>query len=200
MKLLPAGCVAALFLPLSSVQAQKILVGPLYGYRMGGDFVNDFTGDKYKFGSNPSYGVFLDVDPRESGLRLETLYSFQDTKLDLGNATLPGDGRLRIHNFEVGGLQELYEGRFRPFVAGYVGATWFDLAHVGDDVRFSFTIGLGANYYFKKNGGLRIDARGFGTVVDGSRGFNCTDGGCGIGYSSDLLWQGEATASVFLTF
>lgn len=189
-----------LLVSLGSAHAQKISAGPFYGYRIGGDFSNGATGQNYKIKDNPSYGVYFDIDPRDSGLKLEMLYSHQQTSVDLEGFVPPRDERLNVHNFQVGGLQELYSGKFRPYVAGYVGATWFDMPDFGDDVRFSFTIALGTNYYLTKNLGLRFDVRGFGTVVEDSGGFICADGGCALTYSGDLLWQGEATASVFLTF
>lgn len=185
---------------VSSARAQKITAGPFYGYRFGGDFSNGATGQEYKIKDNPSYGVYLNIDPRDSGLKLEFLYSYQHTSVDLNDFAPPTNSRLNVHEFQVGGLQELYDGKFRPYIAGYVGATWFDMPDFGNDVRFSFTFGIGANYYLTKNLGLRLDARAFGTLVESSGGFICADGGCAVSYSGDLLWQGEATASVFLTF
>jgi hypothetical protein len=71
---------------------------------------------------------------------------------------------------------------------------------LGDDLRFSFTLAVGANYYLTKNLGLRLDVRGFGIVTESEGGFICADGGCAVSYASDVVWQGEATASVFLSF
>lgn len=102
--------------------------------------------------------------------------------------------------FQIGGLQELYDGKFRPFVAGYLGATWLNSPELGDELRFSFTLAVGANYYVTKNFGLRLDVRGYGTVTDSSGGFICANGGCLVNFSGDLVWQGEATGSLFLSF
>jgi hypothetical protein len=44
------------------------------------------------------------------------------------------------------------------------------------------------------------DVRGFGIVTESEGGFFCADGGCAVSYASDVVWQGEATASVFLSF
>jgi len=193
----------ALALALTSASpavAQRISAGPFYGYRFGGEFENGLTGETYRIRENPSYGVFLDFDPGDTGLKLELLYSFQDTSVDFDQTVQPGRQDLDVHVFQIGGLQELYEGRFRPFVGGYVGATWFDLPGLGNDLRFSFTLAAGANYYFTRNLGLRFDVRGFGTVVESSGGFVCADGGCLVAFGGDVLWQGEATASLFFSF
>jgi len=200
MKFRSCGLIAIFACPLLSVHAQQFSAGPFYGYRFGGEFENQSTGDTYKIKENPSYGVFLDIDPRDTGSRLELLYSFQHTAVDLGDSPATGDRDLDVHVFQIGGLRELYDGKLRPYVGGYVGATWFNMPDIGDDLRFSFTIAVGANYYLTKNLGLRLDIRGFGTVVESNGGFICANGGCIVGYSGDLLWQGEASASIFLAF
>src|SRR5690606_37792755 len=98
--------------------------GPFYGYRFGGELENTATGESLRIAENPSYGVYLDIDPADSGLRFELLYSVQETEVDLHDLTEPGLRDLDVHVFQVGGLQELWDGRFRPYIAGYVGATW----------------------------------------------------------------------------
>jgi Outer membrane protein beta-barrel domain len=187
-------------LSLGSAQAQRFSAGPFYGYRFGGELENTATTETLKIKDSPSYGIFLDFDPTDSGLKLELLYSLQQTELDLTSIAAPSDQDLDVHVFQIGGLQELYDGKFRPFVGGYLGATWFNMPGIGDDLRFSFTIAVGANYYLTKNLGLRLDLRGFGTVVENDTGFLCVNGGCVVNFSGDMLWQGEATASVFLAF
>ncbi len=195
-----AALVITTLLSLASAQAQKFSAGPFYGYRFGGELENSTTSETLKIKDNPSFGIFLDYDPTDSGLKLELLYSRQQTELDLSSVAAPSDQELDVHVFQIGGLQELYDGKFRPFVGGYLGATWFDLPGIGDDLRFSFTVAVGANYYLTKNLGLRIDLRGFGTVVENDTGFICVNGGCVVNFSGDMLWQGEATASVFFAF
>lgn len=191
---------ACLTFSLGTLHAQRFSAGPFYGYRIGGEFENSATGESLDIEENPSYGVFFDIDPTDSGLRLELLYSLQKTELDLTSVSGSSDQDLDVHVFQVGGLQELYDGKFRPYVAGYIGATWFDLAGVDDDLRFSFTVGVGANYYFTENFGLRVDVRGIGTVVESEGGFICVNGACVVNFAGDVLWQGEATASLFLAF
>lgn len=187
-------------LSLGSVQAQRFSVGPFYGYRFGGDVESTATGESLKIQDNPSYGIFLDIDPGDTGLKLELLYSRQETELDLSSVGASGDQELDVHVFQVGGLQEIYDGKFRPYVAGYLGATWFDMPNLDDDLRFSFTLAVGANYYLTDNLGLRLDLRGIGTVVDGDGGFICVNGGCVASFEGDMLWQGEVSASIFLAF
>ncbi len=187
-------------LSLGSAQAQRFSVGPFYGYRFGGEVENTATGDSLSIQDNPSYGVFLDIDPTDSGLKLGLYYSQQETELDLGSVGGSSDQELNVHNFQIGGMQEIYEGKFRPYVAAYLGATWFELPSLEDDLRFSFSIAVGANYYLTDNLGLRLDLRGIGTVVDGDGGFICINGGCVASFEGDMLWQGEVSASIFLAF
>jgi hypothetical protein len=195
--------ITALFLitlSIGTVEAQRFSAGPFHGYRFGGEVENSATGESLDIKDNPSYGIYLDFDPSDSGLRLEQLYSRQETELDLSSLGSSGDQELNVHVFQIGGLQEIYDGRFRPFVAGYAGATWFEVPDLDDDLRFSFTVAVGANYYFTENLGLRFDLRGIGTVVDGDGGFICVNGGCVASFEGDMLWQGEVTASIFLAF
>lgn len=187
-------------LSIGTTQAQRFSAGPFYGYRFGGEFEVAATGESVEIKDNPSYGIYLDFDPGDTGLKIELLYSVQQTELNLASLGGSPDQDLDIHVFQIGGLQEIYDGKFRPYLAGYIGATWFDVAGREDDLRFSFTAAVGANYYLTKNLGLRLDLRGIGTVVDGDGGFICANGGCLVNFSGDVLWQGEVTASIFLAF
>jgi len=200
MNLRVYGAVSALAVSLVSAMAQSVSIGPFYGYRFGGEFEDPASGENLRIKDNPSIGVYLDVEVDDSGLKFEFLYSYQDTSVDLSSITPFGENDLDIHVFQFGGVQELYDGRFRPYVAGYVGASYFDMPGVGSDLRFSFTVAGGANYYLTPRLGLRLDVRGIGTVVESNGGFVCANGGCVVAYSGDVLWQGEATGSVFFTF
>ena len=182
------------------LQAQRFTVGPFYGYRFGGDLENAATGENFRIRDNPSYGIFFDVEPNDSGLKLELFYSFQDTSIDLDGITSPAKNGLDVHVMQIGAIQELYDGKLRPYVGGYLGATYFNLDGFGDELRFSFTLAAGVNYHITKNLGLRLDARALSTVVDGSGGFVCADGGCQVRFAGDFAWQGEVTGSLFLTF
>jgi hypothetical protein len=74
-------------------------------------------------------------------------------------------------------------------VAGYDSAT-----------KFGAGVGLGVKSYFSKNIGLRLEARGFWTLVQGEGGVACVNGDCLFAFSGSGLWQGDFSGGLIIAF
>ncbi len=180
--------------------AQRWTISPFAGYRFGGSLRNTSAGNDVTVDDNMSYGIELDVDPMDSGLKFALLYSHQGTSAQVQNFLPDSRVDLDVDQIMVGAVQELYDDKFRPFVGAYVGGTYLRPSGFTDELRFGFGLTVGMNYYFTKNLGVRLDLRGFGTLVDDNTGFFCANGGCLVSWSGTVMWQGEAAGSVFVTF
>lgn len=187
------------FVAATASQAQTVNVSPFAGYRFGGSLQNTTTGNSMSIEDAMSYGIELDIDPTESGLKLSLLWSQQDTSLNLGSPSY-SEQDLNVSEFMVGAIQELYDDKFRPYVGAYLGASYFDMPAYDDELYFGFGIVVGMNYYFTRNVGVNLGLRGFGTVVDSTGGFICADGVCLAEWSADVVWQGEVSGSIFISF
>ena len=180
--------------------AQRWSASPFVGYRFGGSIENAVTGNSMSIKDHMSYGVELDIGRVRSGLSLALLYSHQSTSTDLRSVVPASKVEIDSDEMMVGVVQELYDDKFRPFVAAYAGATYVQPSGYDQELRFGFGLGVGMNYYITKHVGVRMDVRGFGTIVDKGDGFLCANGGCAAQWSETVFWQGEAAASVFVTF
>ena len=54
--------------------------------------------------------------------------------------------------------------------------------------------------FFAKNVGLRLEGRGFYTLVSGEGGVACVNGNCLFAFSGKGLWQGDVGAGLILAF
>lgn len=180
--------------------AQRWTVSPFAGYRFGGSLENSVTGNKVTVDDNLSYGLELDFDPMDSGLKFALLYSHQDTSADVQSLVPNSKIDLDVDQIMVGAIQELYDDKFRPFVGAYIGATYMRPSGFDEALRFGFGLTVGMNYYITKHFGVRLDLRGFGTLVDNDTGFLCANGGCLVNWSGSVMWQGEVAGSIFVTF
>lgn len=180
--------------------AQRWTISPFAGYRFGGSLQNTVTGSDVTIDDNPSYGIELDIDPMDSGLKFALLYSHQDTEALIRSTVPETAAKMDVDQIMVGAIQELYDDKLRPFVGAYVGATYLRPSAFDSELRFGFGVTVGMNYYLNKHVGLRLDLRGFGTMIASDTGFLCANGNCLVSWSGDLMWQGEIAGSVFVTF
>jgi len=167
---------------------------PYAGYHVGGSFNDNTTGADLDIGEGGMYGLIFNLtDPQEN--RYELFYGFQRTEVT-GGGTF-GGGRLfdlDIHYIHVGGAYDWTEGKIRPYVAGGVGATHFSPRGNGMDPKtyFSFSLGVGARMPISDHVGLRIEGRGFLTILPDSTEIFCvsSDGAaCQVNVQGDAFGQ-----------
>jgi hypothetical protein len=181
-------------------QSLRFGMAPFYGYRFGGEVEDLSTGTKYSFEDGVAYGLTLDYAPVNSNMRLELLWSRQDSGIDFG-----GDNGLRhvdlnIDVFQFGGIVEFGTARWREYFSLHLGATHFSSHDFDDDTRFSLGVGVGGKLFLTKNIYLRADLHGFCTVVEAEGSLVYYNGVAVASFSGSTLWQGQVSAGLGITF
>jgi hypothetical protein len=181
---------------------QPVEVGPIGGYRVGGDFFEQVTGQQVDLDGAPAVGLVVNV-PLHDGLFVEALFTHQRAHVTVpGTLLLPATRwRIDVDHWEGGGLQEFgTDLRVRPFLTGLLGLTRY--ASEGDnEIRFTVAAGGGVKLMPWRRFGLRLDGRLFATFVDAEGGaIACTPGICLFSINTDIVWQAEFTAGVVVGF
>ena len=174
-------------------------ITPFAGYAFGGSVRDAAFDEERSFEAALAYGGPLSFPISESW-RFELLYSRQPTKLEGGPRAV-----LRRHHRAVPGGLPGGEGRgenVRWFGTVWLGATRFVPGPGGYDseTKFGGGVGLGVKTFFAKNVGLRLEARGFYTLVKGEGGAFCVNGDCLFAFSGTGLWQGDVSGGLILAF
>ncbi len=187
------------------VHAQSFELIPTAGYVFGGDAYDYWSGASVSLDNGSSYGLAVDIPighMGESFLEIywsrhssgATTFGFEPTYLDLD-----------IDVFQAGGVYEFpgVSHTVRPYVAGTVGFSVFKASKPwsGSETVFSAGLGGGVKLMFSDHVGFRLDGRGLFNFVGGSgSSLGCGPGGCWLGFSSDVLFQFEATAGLVIGF
>ena len=182
------------------VHGQKIQLTPFGGYQFGGSFVEPVSGAGFSLESGLAYGGTLDFGINEHW-RVELLYSRQETELrpPTGAPTFPQV----VERYMVGIVEEPEtDGPFRFFGVALLGATRLvpGLAGIDSELRFAAGLSLGTKVPASGRFALRLEARGFYTVVDSGGAVFCTNGACLFRFSGSGIWQGDVTAGLELRF
>jgi hypothetical protein len=197
------GTILALVAGVAPAAAQNVEISPFYGYRVGGSISQVSAGPVVDDDGGPSFGVTVNVvfGSLTDGLKLEGVYSHEEArlKIDTGPFDPPGEARAEVDQILVGGTRDLTDGRARPFLSGLLGITRY--AVPGDtEVRFAIGVGTGLKAYFTRNLGLRLDARGYMTIVNLGGAGVCGGFGCAIAFDVSPAFQADLTAGLIVAF
>jgi hypothetical protein len=188
---------------VSSARAAEFEITPFAGYTMGGDFTDAVTGKTLSFDDTSSYGIMLDIKQAEDSW-IELYFSRQQTRLKADEGPFYGNPLfdVDIEYYHLGGTFGQATGRVKPFVVGTLGATYMDphAAGLQSETKFSLSLGGGVKMYLTERVGIRLDARWFGTLFNGSGGIFCSNGVCLVTVQGDVLSQYTANAGVILAF
>ncbi len=177
-------------------------VSAFSGYRLGGDFKDRVSGETLGLDGAAAYGVAVDI-PYESDTQIELLWSH--ARQGLGRAAaLPAKPflDLNVDYLHLGGLYLMAGDRLRPFVTGSLGVTYMDPQSPGLDAatRFSLALGGGVKWWLTRHLGLRLEGRGFITLLNSGGAIFCGGNGCIARISGTGLGQLEATAGLIFAF
>ncbi len=156
----------------TGAQAQKVEITPFVALPFGGEFESDRRGDFLDFDIDDGTGYGLSLGfALTQGLQLELFWSHQESDLVEEGGFVFGDftlTELDIDYYHAGVLYQWGGGQFHPFIAGSLGVTELDPGDplLGSESRFSVGVGGGVKVLFTDNFGLRVEARGFTTVID----------------------------------
>lgn len=191
---------------VSSAGSYAVEVTPLYGYRGGGEFIDNDTQQKHTVQSSEMYGFIIGF-PYERGKDWEIYYSHQSSDIRSVNLTQPAttstaDIPLTIDYLHIGGTAPISEeNKLKTFVSGGVGFTYLspDFSGFQSDLRASLSIGIGLKYFLSENIAVRLEARGLGTLFNSNAALFC-NGGCSLSVNGSLFTQIEAFAGLAFRF
>jgi hypothetical protein len=175
----------------------------LYGaYRYGGGFTDVTTGKTWELTEGPAYAVAADF-PIDRSSQWEIFVSHRNSSLKASGFSPVADNiGLGITYYHVGGTyffdQQVGKGLYG---VGGLGLTNFSPKQSGlsSETRFSLNLGLGWMIPLAKYVALKLEARGYVTLVDSSGGFFCS-GGCVVQISGTTFVQGEVLAGISARF
>ena len=178
-------------------------VTPYLGYRFGGSFKLVDTGTQADVGSHVSYALALDLSTNEA-TQYELFYSRQSTTIS-GQSLAQSD--MTVEYLHVGGTLLLEDWQhFLPYLIGSVGATRFSPSSpLGrNSTDFSASLGAGLRIPFNPHFSLRLEARGFATLLNSNGAIFCrsdqSGGVCRIHERGSSFLQGDLLAGLAYTF
>jgi len=179
--------------------AVDVEISPAFGYRFGGEFTDDTTGQEVDVKAAASFGLAVDVEYAPDQM-VEVFYSRQSTEINDVSPTLDLD----VEYFQVGGVAEFTQDDYTPYLVGTLGATRFSPSGDFDsETRFSFTFAGGVKWFLNEHWALKAEGRAFVTVFDSETQVFCVSSGgatCLFRTSGSLIWQLEANAGVTFRF
>jgi hypothetical protein len=185
--------------------AQSVEVVPFGGYRIGGSGAAGSASLPvvYDAGGGVSFGAIVEVPygPPRDGLKFEALFSRERSSIEVDPPSLfdpPERVDVTIDHLMVGGVQELDTGPGRAFIGGLFGLSRF--AAPGEvDVRFTVGLSGGAKFFANRHVGLRLDMRGYMTIVSLGGTAACS-GGCVASFTINPAFQADLTAGLIIAF
>jgi hypothetical protein len=192
-----------LFFAACAAQASEtdFEITPLAGYRIAGAFRDTSIDANRDIQEHASFGLALDLTDH-AGTQWELTFTRQNTTIEApadAPATTPLD--LRIDYLQFGGTYYWSEtGRdgIAPYVVGGLGVTRFSPLRAGLENRTepSMNFGVGLRIPLSKRLDLRVEGRGYVTLLKTQGSIFCSSGnvesGCTIHARAAGLWQIEA--------
>lgn len=163
------------------------------GYRGGGSFTDVDTEQSLKLNAGGAFSLALDM-PLDDSRQFQIFLSHQRTDLLLDGTSSAGGDKLAmdITYLHIGGTN-FFEGGIGkgPYVVGGIGATLFDPAQgYSSELYPSMNVGIGYQWPLSDTLAVRVEARGYATLVNSSGGLFCS-GGCVVSIKGDAVTQGE---------
>ena len=200
----------ALLLAATVTQAQetsyKFELTPFAGLTTGGNFEDLTSTAELALDDSSSFGLILNIE-ESANTQWEVLYSLQATEADTTGLPISGAPLdIDVHYIQGGGTY-LFDGdAARPFLAATVGASHFapGLSGVDSETFFAFSIATGLQIRPNARFGIRLEARGYGTLVDSNSNLFCQSGPagaiCAVTVDGTILWQFQAFAGFVFRF
>ncbi len=189
----------------AEVTPYHVSITPFIGYRTGGEFKDEDSGEKIEVNNASSYGLIINA-PASDTTEWELLYSHQSAGLDSSTTALDPGVDIDINYFQVGGTYVFEGAPIRPFIAAGIGASYFspDQSQYDSETYFAFSLGGGAHVFPTSRVGLRLEGRVFGSVIDSDSAIFCrsdeSGAACAFHASGDILWQWEVFAGLTARF
>jgi len=146
-------------------QVPSYEITPFAGFRIGGSFKQSDTGASVDLDDHASFALALGLRAEEAG-QYELFYSRESTVMRSAPAFTPAS--LTVEYLHIGGtLLVDDELRLKPYILGGLGITRFSPPAQGtQDTQFSLSAGLGLRWPINRHFSVRLEGRGFVTLVD----------------------------------
>ena len=197
--------IGLLLLPALPAAAQNAVT--LYGgYAWGGSFdQSDGSTATADLAGSGAGAASIDW-ALDSARNVQLFASGQRTTLELPSGSVaagsPTSLSMGIYYLHFGG-SNFFEGTAGKggYVAGGLGATFMtpSLDGLSSEVRPSMSLALGYEHAFTPSLALRMELRGYATLINSSGGFFCS-GGCVVALQGDALLQGQALLGLSLRY
>ena len=188
--------------PVSS-DLQRFEVSPFIGYGLGGSFKLSDGGQQVDMQDHGSLALALDAQAGDAG-EYEMLYARQSTELRGAEFAA---SKVVVEYLHVGGMAFLGDGsRSKPYIVAGIGITRLSPGPAVDreDTRFSGSLGLGMRVPISKHFSLRLEGRGWLTLMNADTAIFCRsdqNGGlCLVRARGSSLFQLELLAGAAYAF
>jgi opacity protein-like surface antigen len=190
--------------PAQAAELPLVQAGLHGGYRVGGSLEDQATEEDRDLDDGSSFAVALELRYGKGDDRFYQLwYSRQSTDVDDGLESHDVD----VEYLHVGGTLPFGGWEHaQPYFAAGIGATRFSAsgADTDDRTNFSGSAALGLEIPIGSRAAVRLEARGYLTLVDADSAFFCrSDGGsgvCAIVASGSSFFQAEGLAGILVRF
>lgn len=186
----------------SFAQNPRMEITPMAGYRGGGEFRDPDTDETLDLDEGASAGLILNID-HDANTQWEFMFSHQATELETGPAFLAQSRfDLDVTYFSAGGIYVWRDPKVEPFIGAGVGVTHMapDDSQFDSETRALLHLVGGYKLHLTDNLGLRIEVRGYLTLMDSDAAVFCGNGACIARVESDGFGQAEVNAGLALRF
>jgi len=200
-----AAAAASAALPMAAGAAGNAVT--VYGgYRGGGGFTAQASGQALDLESSGALSASLDF-AMDTSRQYQLFVSYQDSKIPNftgsgGSSASSQSLPMSVTYLHVGGTN-FFDGPIGkgPYVVGGFGATLFQPSMSGysSEWRPSMNIGIGYQWPLGESLALRVEARGYLTLINSESSLFCS-GGCVVNIKGDAFTQGEALIGLSARF
>lgn len=173
------------------------------GYRFGGS-VTDSTSNStidLENGSSVAFAIDFGLDWKT---QIELFLSRQNTALTSGLFSSQANNTgLTLYNYQIGGTNFIEEVGRGLYVMGAIGGTTAkpERSGLNSETFFSGNLGIGWMVPLGRHAGLRIEARGYGILINNNGSIFCGGTrGCTVAISGTALFEGELLMGVSAKF
>jgi opacity protein-like surface antigen len=172
------------------------------GYRWGGNFKDPVSDERLKLDDRGSVGLVLNID-HDANTQWEFLFSHQSTRLKPA-PLFTGESRFDVDVYYLsgGGIYVWHNPRVEPFLGAGIGIANFSPqdSRYDSETRALFSLTGGYRFRLTEHIALRLEARGYYTLLNTNAAVFCGNGGCIARVDSSGLTQVEINAGLSVRF
>jgi hypothetical protein len=193
---------AGLLIVASAARAQSLELAPFGGYRFGWG-VSDVGGAPViDDDGGGSFGIVgnLVISPPADGFKFEALFSREQARVKIQPTFFspPLTAMTTVDHMMIGVTQELDPSPYRAFISALAGVTRYATA-TDTEFRFTIAVGAGGKFFATRHFGLRLDARGYMTIIE-LGGAGACSGSCVFAFRANPVFQADLTAGFIVAF